>query len=146
MTTEIYYFSGTGNSLHVAKELQKRIPGIILIPMVSLLDKEIIETSADAVGFVFPTYLTTLPAPVRRFLTKLNPESARYIFSVVTRIGTVSVANVNLKKILKKKGKRLDSQFFLNMANNSPTGLKPVKGDKNWVHEIAEEKIRLKTG
>jgi flavodoxin len=26
MTTEIYYFSGTGNSLYVAKELQKLIP------------------------------------------------------------------------------------------------------------------------
>jgi len=26
MTTEIYYFSGTGNSLYIARELQKRIP------------------------------------------------------------------------------------------------------------------------
>jgi flavodoxin len=28
MGIEVYYFSGTGNSLHVAKELQKRIPEI----------------------------------------------------------------------------------------------------------------------
>ena len=25
MSTEIYFFSGTGNSLHVAEELQKKI-------------------------------------------------------------------------------------------------------------------------
>jgi len=40
---EIYYFSGTGNSLYVGKELQKRIPEAHLIPIVSLLNKDIIE-------------------------------------------------------------------------------------------------------
>ncbi len=28
---EIYYFSGTGNSLHIAREIQKRIPDTTLI-------------------------------------------------------------------------------------------------------------------
>ena len=37
MSTEIYYFSGTGNSLHVAKELQKRMPETKLIPILSLV-------------------------------------------------------------------------------------------------------------
>ena len=32
---EIYYFSGTGNSLHLARELQKRIPETKLIPITS---------------------------------------------------------------------------------------------------------------
>jgi flavodoxin len=39
--TEIYYFSGTGNSLNVARELQKRIPKTDIIPIVSLLNKDI---------------------------------------------------------------------------------------------------------
>jgi len=43
MNTEIYYFSGTGNSLHVAKELQKRIPETNLIPIVSLLKKMLLK-------------------------------------------------------------------------------------------------------
>jgi len=43
MSTEIYYFSGTGNSLHVAKELQKRLPETNLIPIVSLLNKDVIK-------------------------------------------------------------------------------------------------------
>lgn len=57
MGTEIYYFSGTGNSLHVAGELQIRIPDTKLLPMVSLLNKNVIETKADIVGFVFPIHL-----------------------------------------------------------------------------------------
>ncbi|KNY26011.1 hypothetical protein Bccel_1273 [Pseudobacteroides cellulosolvens ATCC 35603 = DSM 2933] len=28
---ELYYFSGTGNSLHVAKELQNRIPMVLCL-------------------------------------------------------------------------------------------------------------------
>ena len=69
---EIYYFSGTGNSLHVARELQKRIPESKLIPMVSLLNEDIIETKGETIGFVFPVYLSSTPAPVRRFLKKIN--------------------------------------------------------------------------
>jgi len=63
MSTEIYYFSGTGNSLHVAKELQKRIPETKLIPMVSLLNRDIIETSAETVGFIFRSILQWLRVP-----------------------------------------------------------------------------------
>ena len=39
MSPEIYYFSGTGNSLHVAKELQKRIPETKLISIVKPFKK-----------------------------------------------------------------------------------------------------------
>lgn len=141
MSTEIYYFSGTGNSLHVAKELQKRIPGSELIPIVSILDNNIVATKGETVGFVFPLYFTTVPAPVRRFLEKLNMESTKYSFSVVTRLGTFCVANIQVNRILKKKGKSLDSQFVLNMANNTPTGLKPGKGDEDWINQIDKEKV-----
>jgi ferredoxin/flavodoxin len=147
MSTEIYYFSGTGNSLHVAKELQKRLPGSKIIPIVRFLDNDVVITKGETVGFVFPIYFTTVPAPVRRFLKKLNLESANYTFSVVTRIGTFCVANIDIKRILKKKGKSIDSQFILNMAINSPTGLKPGKGDENWVNKINEKKVsQLESG
>ena len=56
MNTEIYYYSGTGNSLHVARELQRRIPESNLIPIVRLLGNDMVKTSADTVGFVFPNF------------------------------------------------------------------------------------------
>ena len=37
MNTEIYYFSGTGNSLFIAKEAQKRIPDSEILPIACLL-------------------------------------------------------------------------------------------------------------
>jgi len=50
VSTEIYYFSGAGNSFYVAKELQKRIIDSKLIPIVSLLKQKIIEVHGETVG------------------------------------------------------------------------------------------------
>ncbi len=120
MSTEIYYFSGTGNSLYVARELQKRIPETNLIPMVSLLDKDIIETSGETLGFVFPIHGMTVPIPVKKFIKKLHLKSAKYIFAIATRAATPHRAFIAIEKILKKNGKVLDSFFTLNMASNDP--------------------------
>jgi ferredoxin/flavodoxin len=133
MNTEIYYFSGTGNSLHVAKELQKRIPETHLIPMLSLLDQETIAAQEKCVGFVFPIYLMLFPKTVKRFLEKINLQSAEYIFAVLTLIGSPILADIYLEKILKEKGKSLDAYFNVKMSSNSPSGVMPVylAGD-NW--------------
>ena len=140
---EIYYFSGTGNSLHVARELQRRIPEANLIPIVSLLDKEVIEIHGDTVGFVFPTYLSSVPVPVRKFLRKLDFKSTPYVFAITTRGGAPSLANINIERILKKKGHNLDSFFILTMALNQPTGLKPsfIPSDKDWINRITQNEI-----
>lgn len=137
---EVYYFSGTGNSLHVARELQKRIPEIKLIPIVSLLNKDIIEINAKAFGFVFPTYLTTVPAPVRIFLDRITMKSPEYVFSITTLIGYMGFANIYVEKALKKKGVALNLAFMLNMASNTPAGLMS-SADKNWTDKITREKI-----
>lgn len=131
---EIYYFSGTGNSLYVAKELKKRIPEVELIPIVSLLGKKVIATDAEMVGFVFPIYMTAVPTPVKNFIMKLDFKSTKYIFAVATRIGTTHRAFICLEKILKKKSKMLDSCFSLNMASNDPKFKYKVPTEK----EIAE--------
>jgi ferredoxin len=135
---EIYYFSGTGNSLHVAKELQKRIPEANLIPIVSLLNKDVIETNGETVGFVFPLHGMTIPIPVKAFLKKLNLASADYIFALATRGGTKCFAFSKIDDLLKKKGKSLDSYFVLNMASNDPKF-------KEWHPATTEEMAKLES-
>jgi len=71
MSTEIYYFSGKGNSLYVARELQKRISDSSLISIVSLLPKDVIQTNGKSVGLVFPVHALTIPIAVKQFLKKL---------------------------------------------------------------------------
>ena len=142
MSTEIYYFSGTGNSLHVARELQKRIPESTLIPMVSLLNEDIIETKGETIGFVFPVYLSSTPAPVRRFLKKIDLKPTQYIFSVTTNCGYPGKVYIYLEKLMKRKGKNIDSYFALKMMGNSPKGVMPsFMIAQDWASRITKEAI-----
>jgi NAD-dependent dihydropyrimidine dehydrogenase PreA subunit len=135
VSTEIYYFSGTGNSLHVAKELQKRIPDARLIPIMSLVGKESVTTDGRTVGFVFPHYASSLPKVVHTFIEKLDLGSARYLFAIATRGRTATRAFVEIDKILKEKGKRLDSFFVFTM----PSGSAPLV--RSYASSITEERI-----
>jgi len=51
MSMQIFYFSGTGNSLHAAREIQKRLAGSTLVPIVGALKKNDIKTTAETMVF-----------------------------------------------------------------------------------------------
>ena len=56
MTPTLYCFSGTGNSLHPAQELRKRLPDTHWVSMVRALDEGKFKSNADRVGLVFPIH------------------------------------------------------------------------------------------
>jgi ferredoxin len=121
----LYYFSGTGNSLYLARSLADALVDTKLIPIVSLLEDPSPRSTADVVGFVFPIHLTTLPWPVRSFAERLDVSAARYVFAATTRIGTLQVADVHLERVLRRRGAHLDAFFVCNMPANSPCGVMP---------------------
>ena len=150
MTTEIYYLSGTGNSLHVAKELQKRIDDTELISLSSLKNNDRIKTKGDTVGFVFPVHFMTAPKIVFRLLEKLDIQTAEYIFLIATRYGTpCGVMYRHFEKILKRKGKELDSFITITMANNDPKfkGWEPCSQEKlDEIESVLHKKLDLFQG
>jgi NAD-dependent dihydropyrimidine dehydrogenase PreA subunit/flavodoxin len=136
MSTKIYYYSGTGNSLHVARELQKRIPDAELIPILSLERQESVTAQGATVGFVFPHYASSLPKVVHTFVEKLDLGKASYLFAIVTRGGTKTWAFSELDAILAEKGKRLDSFFAITMPGGNEA---LVQG---YADRITEERIQ----
>ena len=63
----IFYFTGTGNSLYVAKQLEEHpvsIPQIIRRPD--------LDFSADRIGIVAPVYGHEVPPMVKDFLKKAS--------------------------------------------------------------------------
>lgn len=120
MTTEIYYFTGTGNSFAIAKDMAEKTNGKI-ISITSLTDKKSIKTDADVLGIVFPTYYEPyggVPLIVRRFIVKLEKIDSKYIFAICN-YGSVSVNALNLlDELLKSVGGRLAAGFTVNMPYN----------------------------
>jgi len=152
MVVEIYYFSGTGNSLYVARELQNRIPGLRIIPIAALLNKRLnernknIESTSETIGFVFPCHGLTIPIPVKKFLKSLDLTSSKYLFAITTRGGSIFRGFSTIDKILNKKGKILDASFIINMALNDPK-LKsftiPTSEELDAIEKRVQEKLNL---
>ena len=64
ISTVIYYYSATGNSLYTAKALQKLLPEVELRSIPEALAEDNPSVNADCVGFVFPMHYFGLPLQV----------------------------------------------------------------------------------
>lgn len=118
MNSEIFYFSGTGNSLYVAKELQRVLPGSRLTPIISLAEDEKIVVNSEVVGLVFPVHGFTLPYTVNDFLQRADLNHSKYIFSVATKGGSPDQVMEEMSKLLRKSGKSLSAHFSITMFTN----------------------------
>lgn len=138
----IYYYSGTGNSLHVARELKQRLPGTEIVPIISVLKEGITVQGAEQVGLVFPIYVSAIPKPVRAFIDKINSSSIQYFFTVTTNCGFPGKVDYLVYRLLKSKGFKLDYYASLKMISNSATGLMPaIMVNKKWADLIDADKV-----
>ena len=115
--TEIYYFSGTGNSLIIAKKLSVLFKGkYTSIP--SIINMERITSSADTIGIVFPVYNHLYPYIVERFVNKLDGFEKKYIFAVCNFGGAAGLSLLKFKKILSESNLLLKGGFGIKMPYN----------------------------
>jgi ferredoxin len=136
---EIYYFSGTGNSLSVARRIAERT-GARLIPIASIMGKDSIEPQSGAIGIVFPVYFATndcgIPLIVGRFIGKLKNLDQKYIFAVCTCGSMPGTTLENLGKVLGSRGGELAAGFAVRMGNK-----KLVKEKQQRMSDGCDRKI-----
>jgi flavodoxin/Pyruvate/2-oxoacid:ferredoxin oxidoreductase delta subunit len=158
MTIEIYYFSGTGNSLAVAGDIAKRLNGK-LIAIAAVMHAQRIGTDADVIGIIFPVYNVVnggVPSLVRNFLAKLEVSKSKYIFAVCTCGAGSGDALTNIDKIIKEKGGKLAAGFTIKMPFNCPPFTKNTKQLKlfgKWNEQLdnvsetvaAQKEVKIKT-
>ena len=116
--TEMYYFTGTGNSLSVARMLATHLDGA-LIPIAALDDQDEILSEADVIGITFPTYYADVPAIVRRFARKLVARPDAHVFGVITYGGAFGAALHYLDGFLQLRGHGLNAGFGVHMPQNA---------------------------
>ena len=120
MNSDIYYFSGTGNSIVVARDITEKINGK-LIAMTSVMREESVEPAADVVGLVFPVYYATndcgIPLVVGRFVKKLENLGSKYIFAVCTCGYMPGTTIENLRKAITSRGGTLAAGFTVRMSS-----------------------------
>lgn len=155
MDSVIFYFSATGNSLKVAKDIASKLEDTKLIK----ISRDNMKT-ADAkgykkVGIVFPVYYYGLPLMVREFAENLNVDSDTYVYTAATCGGSVGAALKQLKSIFDKKDVPLSAAFTVVMPDNyqvlySPPPLKKqqrlFKIETEKAEYIAEKVRKYETG
>jgi NAD-dependent dihydropyrimidine dehydrogenase PreA subunit len=127
----IFYFSGTGNSLHVAKVVaaaqHQDLIAISAEYAKSKKQNEYVFSKGDMLGFVFPVYSWAPPEMVLDFIATIDIKGEiPYVFSITTCGECEGNATSLIKKALMKKGLSLSSAFTVKMPSNYVVG-KDVK-------------------
>jgi ferredoxin/flavodoxin len=110
MSTLIYYFTGTGNSLAIAQKIAAALDDCRLIPIARAINESQAEVG-NRIGFVFPTYAYGLPMIVKEFLKKTSFNQNAYFFAVASNFGIPGTILYQADKLLKKHKCRLDAGF-----------------------------------
>ena len=106
MSNIIYCYSGTGNSLNVAKAIASALGETIIIPM-NDRNKKIFKSDAEIVGFVFPVHHWNMPNRVKEFVNDVQINPNAYIFAIAA-CGGIAINTLNdFNDIITRKGAKL---------------------------------------
>ena len=108
----IFYFSATGNSLAVAKQIGGKL---ISIPQV--IDEPATHYKDDVIGVIFPVFSNAPPKMVEDFLNKATFE-ANYTFAIGTYGNLPGACMYNVQKAAQKRGYCFDYANSLFMLDN----------------------------
>ena len=117
----IFYFSGTGNSRHVAETLG-RLTGDRLVDMADAGSDVMAGCQPGArLGWVFPVHAWGLPRVVERFIDRMpamrRAETPYYIYAILTCGDDIGRADRLLRRCLARKGLTVDSVYSVRMPN-----------------------------
>ena len=116
MSIDIYFFSGTGNSLYVAKEITESTGGN-LIPVASMVREKTIKSNAEVIGIVFPVYYADIPNIIAVFARKLINIDSKYVFIVCTYGGGKGRSIQHLKSLMVRK--KISAIYGIHMPQNT---------------------------
>jgi len=116
MKTLLYYYTGAGNSLWVARTIAAKLGETEVIPMAGTGDT-VDVTGADRVGLVFPIHMWGAPPLVNTFISRLKGGRDTWFFAVAVNAGAVAASLKRLKNQFKKRGMALSAGFSVIMPS-----------------------------
>ena len=144
MKTTLFYFTGTGNSLAVARDLARELDDAETVPIVAAVRADAVEAPGGRIGLVFPVYMWGMPLIVERFLKKLKTGEDAYIFAVATCGGMAGATLVGVSELLAARGMALSAGFAVRMPGNyTPMYEAPSEARQKKMFEKEKDKIRF---
>lgn len=142
----IFYFSGTGNSRHIADKLSHTLGERAVYMSENEISKnEIYEIAEnERLGFVFPVYWYSIPTIVDKFIRqlKLSGYKNQYVYAIAS-YGIAAGNTMNrLIKLLDEKQVLVNGIFGVRMVDNYVVGYNVAKEDRQReINQKAEIEI-----
>ena len=114
----IFYFSGTGNSAWVARQIAKaQQEELLAIAEEINKNKEYALKDGEKVGFVFPVYAWGPPGIVLRFIRQLKMKNPEYLFFVCTCGDDTGRTAQVFSSAIRRKGWHCVAGYSVTMPN-----------------------------
>jgi NAD-dependent dihydropyrimidine dehydrogenase PreA subunit len=143
MTHQVYYFTGTGTSIGLIKELKSKGMEIEAFPIISPNCPKVIPKITETVGIIYPIHMNALPFVVQDFIRSLKSEGNPFIYVIATHGGIPGSAGANLVQVLSNSAIDINAYYEIETINNTPKGVAPkplmqLDWEKNLSHEKLE--------
>lgn len=119
MKTTLYYFSATGNSLKLARDLAAQLGACQLVAIADALARGATTSASERVGLVFPVYAWGLPRMVEEFVGRLEAPAARYTFALASCVRIPGRTLQDLGDRLEARGLRLGAGYVVRGGRSS---------------------------
>lgn len=138
----LFYFTGTGNSLAVAKSIANKLEDTILMPILDPDALSIINQQTERIGLVFPIHINSIPWLLEKFIERMQNLPHIYYFAIATHGGKPGMTELYLNKLFNKQQITLNAYFEIKMINNTPKGIAPkFLMTMNWEEDIRETHV-----
>ena len=128
----ILYFSGTGNSLAIARKIAEQLNE----PLMPLVDAAGVDlTNEKRIGLVFPTYDFNMPPAVRTLVPRLKISKEAYVFAVTTCGAQAGNSLWTLRRLLRQKGIELAYAHKIRVPDNSAIAFGRNPNEQAWKFE-----------
>lgn len=118
MKNVIYYFTGSGNSLYIAKKIASALGDTKLLSIKK--EQQAFDTKGyERVGIIFPIYYDKMPVFVESFIKKIKIYNNQYLFGLATFGGLMGMALEDLRARYNSEGFKLNGEFGIRMPGNN---------------------------
>jgi Pyruvate/2-oxoacid:ferredoxin oxidoreductase delta subunit len=145
MKIQMYVYTGSGNSLWIARQLALELKGAPL-EFMPYPSKDY-KVQADGVGIIFPVHIWGLPARVIQFINHLKVKPGTYFFAVAVNAGQPAATLLQLRRLMANHNLSLSPGYSLVMPSNYTPwgGPGPIHAQQQRFGE-AQAKVRAIAG
>ncbi|MGC9311241.1 MAG: EFR1 family ferrodoxin [Sediminispirochaetaceae bacterium] len=150
---EIFYYSGTGFTLAAARAFAAHIDEEVrLRPIVQLMREGATSSDAEKIGLFMPMHAFGLPSAFIRFLREFRFPRASFICALVTRGGAPTRMHMEIDRLLRRQGKRLNAFQYVTTPNtfdiifHVPEGPEVLEAQKRGEEDIRQFAAQVNRG